>query len=219
MNPAGLRALAFDLDGTLIDSRRDLAAAVNRMRTDLGLATLPVPAIVRMVGRGARNLVRSALGGDPSAARTDRALEIFLGHYEPACTVRTVAYAGVEDLLAEQAGRRRLALLTNKPERPTRRILEHFGWTGRFEWVIGGDTLAVRKPDPAGLLEIARRLEVGIAELLMVGDSPIDAATAEAAGTPFALVEWGFATSQERAGIRADLRAGDAAALGRLLAV
>jgi phosphoglycolate phosphatase len=219
MNPARLRALVFDLDGTLIDSRQDLAAAVNRMRADLGLEELALPTIVAMVGRGARNLVRSALGGDPPEELTTRAVALFLGHYEPACTVSTVAYPGIGELLGDQAARRRLALLTNKPERPTRRILEHFGWSGRFEVVIGGDTLAARKPEPDGLLTIARRLGMASGEMLMVGDSAIDAATAAAAGAPFALAEWGFAAREEQAALRADLRASDPFALGRLLAV
>jgi phosphoglycolate phosphatase len=217
MNPRSARALVFDLDGTLVDSRADLAAAVNRMRLDLGLDALPMAAVVRMVGKGARNLVRSALGGEPAEALVERALELFLAHYEPACTVSTAPYAGIPELLSDLAAGFRLALLTNKPERATRRILDHFGWSAWFEPAIGGDTLAARKPEPEGLLTIARRLGVGPGELLMIGDTRIDAETAAAAGAPFALVEWGFATPAERLAIAAEWRVADAAGLARLL--
>lgn len=218
MSAPSLRAVVFDLDGTLVDSRHDLAEAVNRTRRDLGLPPLALSKVLGMVGRGARELVRRALGGAPDAELLERALAAFLAHYEPICTDHTRPYPGIPALLAEEAGRRPLALLTNKPESAARRILERFGWTPRFRHVIGGDTLPARKPSPAGLLEIAARLGLGPDEVGMVGDSRIDLETAAAAGSPFVLVEWGFPSAAERAEITGVARAADAAALRRWLA-
>lgn len=218
MTAAALHAVVFDLDGTLVDSRHDLAEAVNRTRAELGLPRLALAEVVGMVGRGARELVRRALGGDPPAALVDRALALFLAHYEPICTERTLPYPGVSELLEDAARGRPLALLTNKPERPTRRILERFGWTRRFRHVIGGDTLPARKPRPDGLLEIAARLGLDPGEVTMVGDSRVDLETAAAAGSPFVLVEWGFLGAAERAAIANVRRAADVEALRRWLA-
>jgi phosphoglycolate phosphatase len=195
---AGARAVAFDLDGTLVDSRHDLATAINLARGDLGLPPLEVDAILGMVGEGARNLVCKALGGEPEPALLERAVERFFHHYETECTRATRPYAGIDELLAALAPRWPLALLTNKPERFTRRIVDALGWAGRFDPLIGGDTLGVRKPDPAGVARIAERHGLAPAAVVLVGDSRIDAATAAAAGCPFVFVEWGFAGMAER---------------------
>jgi len=217
MSPARVRAVVFDLDGTLVDSRRDLAEAINRTRVGLGRPPIEVEAIVGMVGAGARNLVRRALGGAPDPALLDRALELFYGHYDAVCLDRTRPYPGIDELLAALLRDLPLAVLSNKPERFVRRIVDHLGWSDRFAVVAGGDTWPSRKPDPEGLLGVARRLDVEPAEALLVGDSGIDAATAEAAGAGFLFVEWGYATDEERAalGRGATLRA-PADLLGRL---
>lgn len=215
MSAAAARALVFDLDGTLVDSRADLAAAINRTRADLGRPPLALERIVGMVGEGARLLVARALEGLEGEA-LDRALARFLAHYEPRCTEETRPYPGIPELLAAAAVRRPLALLTNKPERMSRKILEHFGWAPLFAAVVGGDTLAERKPAPAGLLHLAARLGFEPGELCLVGDSPIDAATARAAGTSFVWVEWGFAVV-EPAALGGAERAASAAELASLL--
>jgi len=217
MSRARAQALVFDLDGTLVDSREDLATAVNRTRADFGLPPLALAAVVGMVGQGARTLVRRALGGEPAPELLERALAGFLAHYEPICVERTRPYPGISGLLGELARRLPLALLTNKPERPTRVILERFGWSRHFATVIAGDSLPARKPAPDGLLALAARFGLPPAGLLMIGDSRIDAETAAAAGAPFLLVEWGFAGESERAGIAAGDRARDPEALRVLL--
>jgi phosphoglycolate phosphatase len=214
---AGVRAVAFDLDGTLVDSRHDLAAAINLARRDLGLSPLEVDAILGMVGEGARNLVRKALGGEPEPALLERALERFFHHYETECTRRTRPYPGIDELLAALAPRWPLALLTNKPERFARRIVDALGWADRFDPLIGGDTLSVRKPDPAGIARIAERHRVAPAAVVLVGDSRIDAATAAAAGSAFVFVEWGFASTEERRELAGALGVRDAPALAALL--
>jgi len=211
------RALVFDLDGTLIDSRADLAAAINRTRAELGLAPLALDAVVGMVGEGARLLVSRALDGLEGAA-LDRALARFLDHYGPRCTVETRPYPGISGLLAAEAARRPLALLTNKPERTSRAILDAFGWNGHFAAVVGGDTLPVRKPDPGGLAWIAGHLGRPLTDLVLVGDTRIDADTALAAGCPFVWVEWGFARPDDRAELARHPRAANAAELAARLA-
>jgi phosphoglycolate phosphatase len=215
-------ALVFDLDGTLVDSRRDLAEAVNRTRAELGVAALPVVEVTGMVGEGARKLMQRALAGvvDPAADRAafDRLFARFLEHYWDTCLETTRPYPGVEAMLGELAAAGLpLALLTNKPEATTHRILEHFDLARRFAAVVGGDTFATRKPDPAGLADIARRLARPLAATMMIGDSPTDAATARAAGSRFALALWGFPPPEVTAPLAAELRAPDPPALARAL--
>jgi len=213
-----IRAVAFDLDGTLIDSRHDLAAAINLMRRDLGMGPLAVDAVLGMIGEGARNLVRRALGGEPADEPLERALASFYRHYEGECTRRTRPFPGIDELLAELAPRLPLALVTNKPERFSRKIVEHLGWGGRFEPLIGGDSLRSRKPDPAGLFAVCSRHNVAAGELVLVGDSAVDAATAAAAGASFVWAEWGFARDAERAALAGAPSVADPAALARRLA-
>ena len=203
-------ALVFDLDGTLIDSRRDLATAVNRLRREMGMPPLPVEQVVAMVGEGARLLVERALGPDFPPERFEAAFATYRGFYMEACLDETRAYPGVPELLAALAPRYPLAVLTNKTEGVSRKILEGLGLAGYFREIAGGDTFPVRKPDPAGVVHLAAVLGVPVAEILLVGDSRFDAETAQNAGCRFALVEWGFPPPEERAGIAADLRVGEA---------
>jgi phosphoglycolate phosphatase len=194
MRPAGV---VFDLDGTLVDSRLDLAAAVNATRERLALAPLPVEAVAAMVGEGARNLLRRALPASLDGDAFETALALFLDLYYDCCLDATRAYPGIEEALAELYALYPLAVLTNKPERHSRRILEGLGIAGRFGRLIGGDTLPVRKPDPAGLQRIAADWGTAVAQLLLVGDSRIDAETARAAGADLILVSWGFGRAEE----------------------
>jgi len=198
MRPVGV---VFDLDGTLVDSRLDLATAVNATRERLGLAALQVDAIAAMVGEGARTLLRRALPDSIYGAAFDEALSLFLDLYFDRCLDATLAYPGIPELLAELSPRFPLAVLTNKPERHSRRILEGLGLARHFRELIGGDTLPVRKPDPAGLLRLATRWRTNPDQLLLIGDSVVDVETARAAGTPLALVTWGFGTVEELSGV------------------
>jgi len=184
--------VVFDLDGTLVDSRLDLAAAVNATRERLALAPLLVDAIAAMVGEGARTLLRRALPDSTDGAAFDDALSLFLDLYFERCLDDTCAYPGIAELLAELSARFSLAVLTNKPERHSRRILDALGLAKHFALLVGGDTLPVRKPDPGGLMHIAAQWTTTPAQLLLVGDSDVDVATAHAARSPLALVSWGF---------------------------
>jgi len=214
--------VVFDLDGTLIDSRRDLARAVNVLREEMGLRPLGVERVVSFVGHGVKRLVERTLedledraeGLDPAGFDPERAVARFLEIYYGRCLETTVPYPGVPQMLARLGEHLPLALLTNKPERHTRKILARLdglvqvlGERGsRLRAVIGGDTLATRKPDPEGLRRIAGELALPLERVLLVGDSAIDGATAEAAGAPLALVRWGFGTEDELEGFEAVLR-------------
>jgi phosphoglycolate phosphatase len=210
-------ALVFDLDGTLIDSRRDITTAINRMRAELGLPSLPLEAVVTMVGEGARLLVERALGPGVPPEEVDRALSRYLDHYQDVCLDETQAYPGIEEMLADLAGRYPLALLSNKGEALSREILDGLGLARFFREILGGDTLPTRKPDPAGLHVLAERLGVPLQRLLLVGDTWIDAETAHNAGCAFALVEWGFPRPPKLDGVKADLKVARAGELATAL--
>lgn len=194
-----LDAVVFDLDGTLIDSRLDLAAAVNGVREELGFDALPVERVISFVGRGARTLVRRALPDEVSGEGFETAFGRFLDLYYEVCLRETRPYPGVEALLESLSRRRPLAVLTNKPERHTEKILHGLGLARHLRFALGGDSLPVRKPDPETLREAARRLGAEVRKVLYVGDSATDAETAANAGAPLALVTWGFATPEELA--------------------
>ena len=200
-------AVVFDLDGTLVDSRPDIAAAVNRMRTGLGLQRLPEATIGAMIGEGARVLVDRALADAALAISRTEALASFLAHYENVCTDATRPYDGVDALLAACRRRWPLALLTNKPMAMTAALVQHLGWTDVFRLLVAGDTLPFRKPDARGLEHVAQTLGVAVDRVLLVGDSRIDAATARAAGSAFIWVEWGYAAAEDRP----ELAGGDSA--------
>ncbi len=199
-------ALVFDLDGTLIDSRRDITTAINRMRADLGLPPLALEQVITLVGEGARLLVERVLGPGFPPDEIDRALERYLGVYWDVCLEATRPYPGVDVMLADLAARYPLALLSNKGEALSRRILDGLGLTAHFREILGGDSLPTRKPDPAGLHLLAGRLGVPVEHLLLVGDTWVDAETARNAGCAFALVEWGFPRPPKLDEVQADLK-------------
>lgn len=188
-----MRLLVFDLDGTLIDSRRDLADAANALIVERGGTPLPVDDIAAMVGEGAATLVRRALHA-ASVRRDDvpEALSRFLELYDERLLAHTRLYEGTSGMLEAVAARAALAVLTNKPQRHSERILEGLGIRRWFEWVIGGDTRHGRKPDPAGLAHLIAAAGATAADTVMVGDSAIDLRTARAAGTGICLVRYGF---------------------------
>ena len=200
-------ALVFDLDGTLIDSRRDIATGLNRLRADLGLPALALEQVVSMVGEGAKVLVRRALEDwdeEPTPERLKEILDRYLSYYEEVCLETTVAYPGIDDMLRELGDRYRLAVLSNKGQRLSIEILEGLDLAWRFKEILGGDSLPTRKPNPAGLNAIADRFDVPVEKLMLIGDSRIDSETARNAGCAFALVEWGFLHTP-REGLEADL--------------
>jgi phosphoglycolate phosphatase len=187
-----LSLIVFDLDGTLIDSRRDLADAANALIVEHGGQPLPVEAIAGMVGEGAPLLVRRALKAAGREIDVKAALQRFLELYDERLLVHTRLYDGTREALDTLAQRAALAILTNKPQHPTERILDGLGIAPFFRWVVGGDTSHGRKPDPEGLNHIISMAGVRPGDTVMVGDSAIDLRTARAAGVRVGLVRYGF---------------------------
>ena len=180
----------FDLDGTLIDSVTDLSQSASELVTTLGGRPLTQDEVSGMIGDGAAVLVMRALAASGLRPKVSDVLERFLEIYNRRLLETTVAYPGVEESLQTISRRARMAVLTNKPLAPSMRILDALGLSAYFETVIGGDGSHGRKPDPAGLLSLARGIDIGHA--VLVGDSPIDWATAQAAGCAFAWARYGF---------------------------
>jgi phosphoglycolate phosphatase len=187
------RLIVFDLDGTLIDSRRDLADAANALLESAGAAPLSEERIGRMVGDGAATLVARAFEAS-GVERPADALERFLALYDECLLNHTRPYPGIPDVLEVLGLRAPLALLTNKPLASTRRILAGLGLARHFPdgAVIGGDGPFPRKPDPSGLQHLTARARVAAASALLVGDSLVDWRTARAASTPICLARYGF---------------------------
>lgn len=186
-----LKLLVFDLDGTLADTREDLAASVNHALASLGLPTLPLEAVMEKVGNGARVLVQASLddarrragssAAAPASGETERALSEFLAHYGAHCLGKTRAYPGAAEALGKLAGYRK-AVLTNKPEAPARRILEGLGLASHFDFILGGDNPHGRKPDPAALAWLMASAQAEPRATAMIGDGVQDARAARRAG-------------------------------------
>ena len=193
-----IRAVIFDLDGTLIDSAPDIWHAANAVLDEAGLPRVTFEQSRGFIGRGARVFVermeRAVTGGnDP--VQTAHLHARFLHYYERAHE-NTRVYDSVPDVLAGIAARGlALGLCTNKPIGPTRAVLAHLGWDSLFQVVIGGDSLAVAKPDPAPLLAVVDGLGLSLPQTLYVGDSETDAETAERAGATFGLFTQGYRKS------------------------
>lgn len=191
------RLVMFDLDGTLLDSVPDLAAAVDATLAQLGRCPAGVERVQHWVGNGALVLVRRALAGsvDHAAVSDDQAaqaLEIFLQAYSGSHAASRV-YPGVRETLDWLSARQvELALITNKPEQFVAPLLEEKGLGHYFRWIICGDTLAQKKPDPAGILHVLRLSGVTANEALFVGDSRTDVQAAKAAGVPCVAVSYGY---------------------------
>ena len=186
------RFIVFDLDGTLIDSRQDIADSANAMLASYAQAPLADEIVIRMVGEGARTLVARILQTSGVAADVDEALARFVTCYDRRLLHHTRPYPGVAAGLEQLATRGRLAVLTNKPQVSTDRLLAHFGWSRLLVGAVGGDTALGRKPDPTGFHALARRAGVEPAETLMVGDSWVDVDTARRAGARVCFARYGF---------------------------
>jgi phosphoglycolate phosphatase len=182
--------IVLDLDGTLIDSARDIGESVGEMLESYGAAPLPLDDIVTMVGDGAPMLVGRALQRSSVNPPLDEALQRYLAIYDRRLVNHTTPYDGIAETLALIVRLGPLAVLTNKPLGPSIGILETLGLRGFFTRIIGGDSEHGRKPDPAGLLSL-QALAPG-EQLVMVGDSPADWKTAEAAKVPFVFARYGF---------------------------
>ena len=148
-----IRLLIFDLDGTLADTKQDLALSVNAMRASLSLAPLAEEVISSYVGRGVTVLVSKALGDSFMPAEMSRAQEFFLDYYRPHMLDHTVLYPAVRPVL-ERLRDRQLSVLTNKPSGFSRAMLAGLGIATYFSWVYGGDSFETKKPDPVGVFRL-----------------------------------------------------------------
>ena len=193
-----LAAVVFDLDGTLADTLPDILAALNRLMAAEGLRAMTYAEGRTMVGGGARTLVRRALtaaaGRQPEDIDLNRCYDRFLADYTARATALTRPYPGViETLKALADAGAALGVCTNKPHEVTLRVLGELGLARFFgDAVLGGDALAVRKPDAKHLAAVAERAGVPLAACAMVGDSETDVATARAAGVPVVAVTFGY---------------------------
>ncbi len=192
-----LRGVLIDLDGTLMDTAPDLAAAANRMRADFGLPPLPVGRIAAFVGKGAEVLVHRALtddiNGRAGAEDFARGRQSFYAHYTAENGLQAVVFERVPQALeALRARGLKLACVTNKPKEFTAPLLAKMGLAPHFDAVVAGDEVAEKKPHPALLLEACRRLRLQPTEVTLIGDSVNDAQAARAAGCGCVLVETGY---------------------------
>jgi phosphoglycolate phosphatase len=183
----------FDLDGTLIDSRRDLADSANEMLASYGAAPLDEDDVASMVGCGAATLVKRVVAAAGVDARLDQALERFLTAYDQRLIRHTRPYEGVP--LALDGLRSRgvaLALLTNKPREQSVKILEAFALSRYFQWIVGGDGPWPRKPSPDGVRFLMTQAAAGPGETVLIGDSAVDLQTSRNAGVRICLARYGF---------------------------
>jgi phosphoglycolate phosphatase len=189
----GPRLVVFDLDGTLVDSLADIAAALNRALGDLspGIPGLSQDDVRPLIGRGARELIARALPRVGLDAPVDEALALFVESYRGGLLNETRLYPGVLTGLDRLADRT-LAVLTNKPGDMSRAILQGLGLADRFVRIYGGGDVPNRKPDPAGLERLLTETAIGPHQALMVGDSAVDVRTARNAGAAAAGVSYGF---------------------------
>jgi len=187
------RLIVFDLDGTLVDSKRDLAESANQLLAECGARELSEDAIGSMVGNGAPVLVARAFAAAEMPAPAE-AVTRFLEIYQQRLLVHTRPYPGIPEILGALAARVPLAVLTNKPLKATRTILHGLDLARYFDEdaVVGGDGPFPRKPDPSGLRSLAARRTVANAETLLVGDSIVDVRTAHAAQSPICVARYGF---------------------------
>jgi phosphoglycolate phosphatase len=187
----GVRALVFDLDGTLIDSGRDLALSVNATLEHMGRAPLPYERIYSYVGKGASRLIEQALGPGATATECEQGLAHFLSYYRRHMLDNTVTYPGVREGLAALEGLP-MAVLTNKPVRFSEEIVRGLGLSKYFRFVYGGNSFQTKKPDPAGIEVLLREFGIKPKEAMIVGDSEVDVQTARNAGTWICGVTYGL---------------------------
>lgn len=225
--PLPVDAVIFDLDGTLVDSGADIAAAADHARRAAGLSALPAAVIIGYVGDGTRRLMERVLAHDPATGRPGRppssaalqaGLQRFGEYYHAHLLDRTRPYPGVPALLDALAPRC-LMVATNKPRRFTEDLLAGLGLAGRFFRVVAGDDGPARKPDPAHLQACLAGTGIAPDRTVMVGDSPNDVLAARGAGMPSVAVTWGLTPREALVAAGPTALVDDAATVAGLLGV
>src|SRR5438874_2078722 len=195
-DPASIKLVIFDLDGTLIDSRLDLIHSVNAMLRKFHRPELPGEVVASYVGDGAPMLVRRALG-DPEDDRFFKdSLEFFLSYYREHKLDHTRVYAGIPEALEQIRSNgtlRKMAVLSNKPVNPSRAIVEALGMADFFLRVYGGNSFETKKPDPLGVATLLKEANTDPSHAIIVGDSSVDVLTGRNAGIATCGVTYGFA--------------------------
>lgn len=196
--------IAFDLDGTLLDTRRDMVAAVNRFLQRLGRPSVPSQALANSIHHGMPAMLGCGLtltGEIPAVEAFEEMVRDFLSDYQQHSAVHTRPYADTHELLQQLAESGFvLAVCTNKSVAITQQLLEHFNLEHFFKVIVGGDSLPARKPDPLPLRWIARELNTRPSRVLLVGDSIIDAECAQAAGAGLIVMEHGYGAGDVTSG-------------------
>lgn len=183
----------FDLDGTLIDSKLDLAQAVNATRRHMGMAPLENETVYSYVGNGAPVLIKRTLGEQASTEEVEEALEFFLEFYREHMLDYTDLYPGVRETLEQlRSAGVRMAVLTNKPVRFSQGIIDGLGLHDHFCKVYGGNSFDKKKPDPIGVHALVSECGVELDRTVVVGDSSVDVLTARNAGVRCCGVTYGF---------------------------
>ncbi len=185
--------LIFDLDGTLVDSKKDLTAAVNHIRHQFDLPALTEPEIARFIGDGALMLIRRALGPQAAEPHVQTGLQMFLSYYRAHMLDSTALYPGVRDTLCRLRDCK-LAVLTNKPVHFSCAMLDGLGIYKHFVAVYGGNSFDHKKPDPVGVYQILSDTKGQRERTWMIGDSAVDVLTGRNAGIKTCGVTYGYAT-------------------------
>ena len=220
-----VRLVIYDLDGTLIDSRSDIVRSVNRTLSDLGFSNLSSNQVSAYVGNGVSNLMRGVLKEAASQHQlsenqraieklTQKAIKIYRKHYQEHMLDETRLYPNVEEVLKYYKGLKQ-AVMTNKPEEFSVKILQSLGVLGYFFRVIGGDQALPKKPDPKAVFELMRLAAATPSETVLVGDSTTDIKTGKAACVRTVAVTYGFGSAEELGEARPDLMIDDFAKLIR----
>ncbi len=184
--------ITFDLDGTLVDSLRDLSDSANEMLAQYGAPPLDEETVGNMVGEGAATLVKRVLAARAPHVPTHEALTMFLAIYDDRLLRHTRPYDGIPEVLQQLGASAILAVLTNKPEAASERLLVDLDLRRHFRWVIGGDTPFGRKPQPRAFQALMQNAGVAPDETVLVGDSAIDVRTARNAGARLCVARYGF---------------------------
>jgi phosphoglycolate phosphatase len=184
--------LIFDLDGTLVDSKKDLSNSVNHVREAFRLSRLSESEIASYIGDGAHMLIRRALGEQATESDVESGLQLFLSYYREHMLDQSVLYPGVAETL-DRLRACALAVLTNKPIRFSRTMLQGLGILDRFSAVYGGNSFERKKPDPMGVFQILSDTAGRADDTWIIGDSAVDVMTGRNAGISTCGVSWGYA--------------------------